>query len=116
MSGVKIKRFSAFDRLVHWLMAFSFLALAFTGLLILYGKYFAMPLMGRVAYGSFLMVCKNIHNFTGPLFTICVVIFFLLFAHKNLPGKGDLQRYLTFGGIFSGKHVPAGFFNGGEKI
>uniref|UniRef100_B1XTZ6 Formate dehydrogenase, gamma subunit n=1 Tax=Polynucleobacter necessarius subsp. necessarius (strain STIR1) TaxID=452638 RepID=B1XTZ6_POLNS len=31
MSGVKIKRFSAFDRLVHWLMAFSFLALAFTG-------------------------------------------------------------------------------------
>ena len=54
LSGVKIKRFSAFDRLVHWLMAFSFLALAFTGLLILYGKYFAMPLMGGVAYGSFL--------------------------------------------------------------
>ncbi len=116
MSGVKIKRFSAFDRLVHWLMAFSFLALAFTGLLILYGKYFAMPLMGGTAYGSFLMVCKNIHNFTGPLFTICIVIFFLLFAHKNLPGKGDLQWYLTFGGMFSGKHVPAGFFNGGEKI
>ena len=116
MSGVMIKRFSAFDRLVHWTMAASFLALAFTGLMILYGKYFAMPLIGGLAYGSFLMVCKNIHNFTGPLFTICIVIFFLLFAHKNLPGKGDMAWFLSFGGMFSGKHVPAGFFNGGEKI
>ena len=116
LSGVKIKRFSAFDRLVHWLMAFSFLALAFTGLLILYGKYFAMPLMGGVAYGSFLALCKNIHNFTGPLFTICIVIFFLLFAHKNIPSKGDVDWIMGFGGIFSGKHIPAGFFNFGEKF
>ncbi|WP_197712173.1 cytochrome b/b6 domain-containing protein [Polynucleobacter necessarius] len=75
MSGVKIKCLSVCDRLVHWLMAFSFLAVAFTGLLILYGKYFAMPIMGGPAYGSFLDVCKNIHNFVGPLFTICIVVF-----------------------------------------
>jgi formate dehydrogenase subunit gamma len=116
LSGVKIKRFNGIDRLTHWTMAFSFIALAFTGLMILYGKYFAMPLMGGVAYGSFLMVCKNIHNFTGPLFTLSVVIFFLLFVRKNIPEKGDLQWLLTFGGIISGKHVPAGFFNMGEKI
>ena len=72
LSGVKVKRFSALDRITHWVMAFSFLALAFTGLMILYGKYFAMPLMGGVAYGSFLFVCKNIHNFTGPLFTLSI--------------------------------------------
>ncbi|WP_197713933.1 cytochrome b/b6 domain-containing protein [Polynucleobacter necessarius] len=100
MSDVKIKRFSAFDRLVHWFMAFSFLVLAFTGLLILYGKYFAMPLIGGTAYGSFLMVCKNIHNFTGPLFTICIVIFFLLFAYKNVFGKGDMASIMGFGGVF----------------
>ncbi len=116
LSGVKIKRFNGVDRLTHWTMAFSFIALAFTGLMILYGKYFAMPLMGGVAYGSFLMVCKNIHNFTGPLFTLSVVIFFLLFVRKNIPEKGDLQWLLTFGGMMSGKHVPAGFFNMGEKI
>jgi formate dehydrogenase subunit gamma len=116
LSGVKIKRFNGFDRFTHWVMAFSFLALAFTGLLILYGKYFAMPLMGGTAYGSFLMVCKNIHNFTGPLFTLSIVIFFLLFVGKNIPEKGDLQWLLSFGGMFSGKHVPAGFFNMGEKF
>jgi len=116
MSGVKIKRFSAFDRLVHWLMAFSFLALAFTGLMILYGKYFAMPIMGGVAYGSFLMVCKNIHNYSGPLFTLSIIIFFLLFATRNIPGEGDLNWLMSFGGMLGGKHPPAGFFNFGEKI
>jgi formate dehydrogenase subunit gamma len=116
LSGVKIKRFNGFDRLVHWTMAGSFLALAFTGLMILYGKFFALPLMGGVAYGSFLMVCKNIHNFTGPLFTLCIVIFFLLFVRKNIFGEGDMAWLLSFGGIFSGKHVPAGFFNFGEKF
>ena len=40
LSGVKIKRFGVFSRFTHWVMAFSFLALAITGLLILYGKYF----------------------------------------------------------------------------
>ena len=116
MSGVKVKRFSGFDRFTHWTMAFSFIALAFTGLLILYGKYFAMPLMGGAAYGSFLMVCKNIHNFTGPLFTLSIVIFFLLFVRKNIFGEGDMAWLMSFGGIFSGKHVPAGFFNFGEKF
>ena len=116
LSGVMIKRFGGFSRFTHWVMAFSFLALAFTGLLILYGKYFAMPLMGGAAYGSFLMVCKNIHNFTGPLFTLSIVVFFLLFVSKNIPEKGDLQWLLSFGGIFSGNHVPAGFFNMGEKF
>ena len=116
LSGVKIKRFNGFDRLTHWTMAFSFIALAFTGLLILYGKYFAMPLMGGAAYGSFLMVCKNIHNFVGPLFTLSIVIFFFLFVRKNIFGEGDMAWLMSFGGIFSGKHVPAGFFNFGEKF
>jgi formate dehydrogenase subunit gamma len=116
LSGVMVKRFNGLDRFTHWTMAVSFLALAFTGLMILYGKYFALPLMGGVAYGSFLMVCKNIHNFTGPLFTLSIVIFFILFVRMNIPEKGDLQWLLTFGGMISGKHVPAGFFNMGEKI
>ncbi len=116
LSGVKVKRFNGFDRLVHWVMAGSFLALAFTGLMILYGKYFALPLMDGLTYGSLLMVCKNIHNFTGPLFTLCIVIFFLLFVRKNIFGEGDIAWLLSFGGIFSGKHIPAGFFNFGEKV
>ncbi|QWE17994.1 formate dehydrogenase subunit gamma [Polynucleobacter corsicus] len=116
MSGQKIKRFNGFERFTHWVMAFSFIALALTGLMILYGKYFAMPLMGGVAYGTFLNICKNIHNYTGPLFTLSVVIFFLLFATRNIPGEGDLTWIKSFGGMLGGTHPPAGFFNFGEKI
>jgi formate dehydrogenase subunit gamma len=43
-------------------------------------------------------------------------VFFLLFVGKNIPEKGDLQWLISFGGMFSGKHVPAGFFNMGEKF
>jgi formate dehydrogenase subunit gamma len=75
-----------------------------------------MPMMGGVAYGTFLNICKNIHNYSGPLFTLSVVIFFLLFATRNIPGEGDLTWIKSFGGMFGGKHPPAGFFNFGEKI
>ena len=42
LTGVKIKRFNGFDRFTHWTMAFSFIALALTGLMILFGKYHDM--------------------------------------------------------------------------
>jgi len=116
LSGQKIKRFNGFERFTHWVMAASFIGLALTGGLILWGKYFAMPLMGGVAYGTFLNICKNIHNYSGPLFTLSIIIFFLLFATRNIPGQGDLTWIKSFGGMFGGKHPPAGFFNFGEKI
>ena len=116
MSGVKIKRFSDFERYTHWTMAFSFVALAFTGLMIMYGKFFAMPIIGGTAYGLFLFVCKNIHNFSGPLFTLSIIVFFFLFVRKNMFEKGDMEWAKGFGGMLSGKHIPAGFFNFGEKV
>jgi formate dehydrogenase subunit gamma len=116
LSGVKIKRFTDFERYTHWVMAFSFVGLAFTGLMILYGKFFALPIIGGTAYGIFLFVCKNIHNFTGPLFTLSIIVFFFLFVRKNMFEKGDLEWAMSFGGMISGKHIPAGFFNFGEKV
>jgi formate dehydrogenase subunit gamma len=56
LSGQKIKRFNGFERFTHWVMAASFIGLAVTGSLILWGKYFAMPIMGGAAYGSFLNI------------------------------------------------------------
>ena len=116
MSGNKIQRFTLAERITHWTMAFSFVALALTGLLILFGKYFILPLTGPGFYGPFLLLCKNIHNFVGPLFTLSIVIFFLLFVRRNLPEQGDLAWAVGFGGMLSGKHIPAGFFNFGEKF
>lgn len=116
MTGRKIQRFTSVERLTHWVMAFSFVGLAITGLLILYGKYFVLPVLGASIFGTLLLISKNIHNFTGPLFTISIVVFFFLFVKRNLPERGDMQWAMSFGGMLSGKHVPAGFFNFGEKF
>ncbi len=116
MTGRLMKRFSSFERFSHWLMAFSFLALAISGLLILFGKHFLLPIMGGSAYGALLLVMKNIHNFTGPLFTASILLFFVLFVKDNLPTKDDIVWFATFGGLLSGKHIPSHRFNAGEKV
>ncbi|MFM6921820.1 MAG: cytochrome b/b6 domain-containing protein, partial [Polynucleobacter victoriensis] len=85
MTGRLMKRFSGLERFSHWLMAFSFIALAISGLLILFGKHFLLPIMGGTAYGALLLVMKNIHNFTGPLFTASILLFFVIFVKDNLP-------------------------------
>lgn len=115
-TGRLLKRFTSVERYSHWLMAFSFLALAITGIFILWGKYFLLPIMGGAAYGTFLLVMKNIHNFTGPLFTISIILFFVLYVKDNVPNKGDLTWLASFGGLWSGKHIPSHRFNAGEKI
>jgi formate dehydrogenase subunit gamma len=116
MTGRLMKRFSGLERFSHWLMAFSFIALAITGLLILFGKHFLLPIMGGTAYGALLLVMKNIHNFTGPLFTASILLFFVIFVKDNLPSKDDLHWLATFGGLLSGRHIPSHRFNAGEKI
>jgi len=116
LTGRLMKRFSSVERFSHWLMAFSFVALAITGIFILWCKFFMLPIIGGSAYGVLLLVMKNIHNFTGPLFTASIVLFFVLFAKDNLPNKNDLIWLASFGGLLSGKHIPSHRFNAGEKF
>jgi formate dehydrogenase subunit gamma len=110
MSGKTIQRFTLLERITHWTMAFTFVALALTGILILWGKYFLLPLMGPGLYGPFLLACKNIHNFVGPAFTVSILVFFILFVRRNLPEQGDWEWVKGLGGL------PANFFNPGEKM
>jgi formate dehydrogenase subunit gamma len=113
-TGRKIERFTALERLVHWTMAYSFVALAITGLFIIFGKHVIMPIIGHSAHGIILYIFKNVHNLTGPIFTLCVVVFFVMMVKDNLPQKGDLAWLKSGGGIFG--HVDAARFNAGEKL
>ena len=45
-SGIKVQRFNAFERFLHWLTATSFVVLAITGLNISFGKVLLLPLIG----------------------------------------------------------------------
>ena len=115
LTGRKIERFTSVDRVTHWTMAVSFVILALTGIVILFGKHIILPWLGYGAFSALTIVSKNLHNFVGPLFMFSLVVFILLFIRDNLPRAYDTEWLKKFGGMLSGEHVPSGKFNAGEK-
>ena len=51
-AGRTITRFSDLERFGHWLLATSFVILALTGLNVLYGRYFLLPLLGPALFSD----------------------------------------------------------------
>ena len=115
-SGRLIERFTSVERVAHWTMGLSFVVLAITGIVILFGKYIILPIVGHAAFASLTTLSKNLHNFVGPLFIFALVIFITLFIKENIPKSYDSAWLGKFGGMFSGEHVPSGKFNAGEKV
>lgn len=115
-TGRLIERFTAVERIAHWSTAITFVLLALSGLTLLFGKYVLMPVFGHPLFGWLAFICKNVHNFVGPLFTVSIIVTFVVFVKDNFPGKGDLTWLLRLGGMFGGKHAHAGRFNAGEKL
>ena len=83
LSGKTILRFGTIDRFAHWLMAGSFVLLALTGLNLMYGKYFLLPLFGPEIFSAITIGGKYIHNFLG------YKLLYYLLNKNNL--KSDLQ-------------------------
>jgi formate dehydrogenase subunit gamma len=116
-AGRFIQRFSDIDRLTHWTMAISFVILAITGLIITFGKYVLLPVLGYTLFSWIAVLAKNLHNFTAPLFLLSLPVFIVLFIRDNLPRLYDVQWLVKFGGMLSksAEHIPSGRFNAGEK-
>ena len=114
-TGRRIQRFNGWERWVHWATAISFIILAVTGLLITFGKKLLIPLLGHDVFAFFAYVSKYLHNFIGPMFIVCSVLMFFTFLRRNFPRKIDWLWVKQGGGLIQHKHVPAGFFNAGEK-
>ena len=115
-TGRKIERFTPLERAAHWTNAIAFVALAVSGVVIAFGKYFLLPIMGSALFGWLTYALKNIHNFAGPLFAVSLIIVILTFIKDNLPSKEDITWLLKGGGMFSGQEVPSHRFNAGEKV
>jgi formate dehydrogenase subunit gamma len=90
--------------------------LAISGIVMAYGKFFLLPIIGSTLFGWLTYALKNIHNFAGPLFAVSLVIVFVTFLKDNLPSKEDLVWIAKGGGLFSGTEVPSHRFNAGEKV
>ena len=114
-TGRKIARFSLWERSVHWTTAISFIVLAISGIIILFGKSVFLPLIGYTLFSWLAALAKNLHNFVGPLFCVSVFILLLTFVRDNFWRSYDMLWFRKFGGLFSGQDVPSGRFNAGEK-
>jgi len=115
-TGRKIERFTPFERSAHWANAIAFVALAVSGIVMAFGKFFIQPVIGNALFGWLTYALKNIHNFAGPLFAVSLVIVIVTFVRDNLPRAEDITWLLKGGGLLSGTEVPSHRFNAGEKV
>jgi formate dehydrogenase subunit gamma len=116
--GARIERFTPFERSAHWANAIAFCILAISGLVMAFGKFFLLPVIGGTLFGGLTYLLKTLHNFAGPLFAVSLVIVFFTFVRDEFPQRGDLRWLLKAGGAFSkdGHEPPSHRFNAGEKV
>ncbi len=114
-TGMLVPRWSRGERLLHWTTALLFITLALTGLSILYGRRILIPLMGHEPFSATLIWVKYLHNVTGPLFFVCLVMMTLRWFRDNLWRRIDWEWFKSLGGMLGRGHPPAGRMNAGEK-
>jgi formate dehydrogenase subunit gamma len=112
-----IERFTPFERAAHWANAAAFVVLAVSGLVMAFGKFILLPVMGATLFGWLAYALKTAHNFAGPLFAVSLVIVFITFVRDNVPSAGDGAWLKKAGGLLGkGDEVPSHRFNAGEKV
>jgi len=104
-----------YERLVHWTLAISCLVLCFTGLgMMFHSFHFIANIMGG------LVVTKYVHNFTGLLFGLALLLAIKMWWHEagvfSMPE--DLEWMKTAGGyLWHVDKVPeVGKYNPGQKM
>jgi formate dehydrogenase subunit gamma len=93
-TGRKLERFTPFERSAHWANAIAFTMLAISGLVMAFGQYVLLPIIGQTLFGWLAYALKNVHNFAGPVFAVSLVVVIVTFVRDNLPAKGDLNWLL----------------------
>ncbi|MGX0876402.1 formate dehydrogenase subunit gamma [Roseovarius sp. MBR-154] len=116
-TGRTVTRFQAIERFGHWLMAGSFVVLATTGLIVLFGRTVVIPLLGHEAFSTIAVGSKWVHNNISWAFMLGLVMVFFMWVLHNIPNRTDLKWLAVGGGIFTkGVHPPARKFNAGQKM
>ena len=113
-----IERFTPFERAAHWANAFAFVALALSGIVMAFGKFFLLPVLGSTLFGWLTYALKNVHNFMGPLFAVSLAVIVLTFIKDNIANRADFVWLAKGGGMLGGgdgHEVPSHRFNAGEK-
>lgn len=115
-SGKVVPRWKLWERVLHWTTATLFIVLTITGLSLLFGRAVLIPVLGAGGFAAYAGFAMTLHNYVGPVFTVCVAIMALAWVWHNVPSRADLEWFKAGGGFLKGRHPPAGRMNGGEKI
>jgi len=108
-SGAEVPRFSGYERGLHWTVAVLFILLAVTGLILLYGRAFLIPVLGPGGFAASADLSKSTHNFLGPVFVVALVLMLIHFFRDNIP------RLKDFRGLLRSRDKGIGRFNLFEK-
>ena len=114
-TGRTIERFTPLERAAHWSNAGAFIALAVSGIVMAFGKFFILPVIGTTLFGWLTFALKNLHNFVGPLFAVSLLIVVVTFIKDNIANAADFVWLTKLGGMLGDKEVPSHRFNAGEK-
>jgi formate dehydrogenase subunit gamma len=115
-TGRKIERFTPYRTCAtHWAAAISFAVLGISGIVMAFGKFFLLPVLGGTLFGWLTYALKTAHNLSDRClpWLWCSSIKYLA---DNLPRAGDMNWLLKGGGLFGGHHMPSHRFNAGEKV
>jgi formate dehydrogenase subunit gamma len=111
-----IERFTPLERAAHWTNASAFVVLAVSGIVMAFGKFFLLPVLGATLFGWLTYALKTAHNFVGPLFAVSLVIVLVTFVKDNIASAADIAWLKRGGGMMGDGHeVPSHRFNAAEK-
>ncbi len=115
-TGRKIERFTPFERSAHWANAIAFVVLAVSGVVMAFGRFFLLPVIGSTLFGWLTYALKTAHNFAGPLFAVSLLVVIVAFVRDNIPNASDVKWVLKGGGLLSEHEIPSHRYNGAEKL
>lgn len=116
LTGRKILRFTLNERIVHWSVAISFCILGLSGVIMLFGKYVLLPIIGYTLFAWLTALGKNLHNFVAPFFIVSVIAMIVAYMRDNFPKSYDLKWFAkVWAFLMRSEEVPSGRFNAGEK-
>lgn len=114
-TGLIIERFTPLERAAHWTNAIAFVTLAISGIVMAFGKFFLLPVLGSSLFGWLTYALKTAHNFVGPLFAVSLVIVLVTFVKDNIATIWDFKWLVRGGGLLGGEEIPSHRFNPAEK-
>lgn len=96
-------------RILHGLLAVSFVVLFISGLLITFGRFFGG--------GGGTLVMREWHEYAGFVFAPVLVVMILIWIAEAIPRLYDFSWFIHFGGYLGYKgQLKSGKFNAGQKM